>query len=403
MSPESPEAVAGAPAPAARTSADRGTVPSPPLLSALIEKNKVIVCCGAGGVGKTTTAASLALGAARLGRRVLVLTIDPSRRLAETLGVSRNPPEPVALPADRQLAAGIKSPGSLDAWMLDAKLVADEAVLRFAGSPERAKPILANRVYQQATTMLAGLHEYAAMKALHKFITEGHYDLVVLDTPPSRNALDFLDAPKRLAGFLDGAIFRMFLPSKGGLISRAGSRLIARILGLVFGEEFATELSAFFESFSELFASLNSDLNDVRERLTRSDAAFLMVTTPSDAAITEAHFFHDRILQLGLPFRGFVLNRSQAAASNKVFPDVAHLPADASPALRSGLEKLKWLARGEHLQAARDRGLLADLALRGGKEAFAIALPDLPAGADDIATLTTIADLIVAERRSGPR
>ena len=372
-----------------------------PVLGKLIQENKVIVCCGAGGVGKTTTAASLAVGAARLGRRVLVLTIDPSRRLAETLGVSRNPKEPVALPEDRQQAAGIRAPGRLDAWMLDAKLVADESVRRFAGSEERARPILANRVYQQATTMLAGLHEYAAMKALHGFITGGAYDLVVLDTPPSRNALDFLEAPKRLAGFLDGAIFRMFLPSKSGLIGRAGSRLVSKVLGLAFGEEFASELSAFFESFAGLFATLNADLIDVRARLTQPDTAFLLVTTPSDAAVTEAHFFHERILQLGLPFRGFVLNRSQGAESRKVFQEGAD--ANASPALRSGLEKLKWLARAEHLQVARDRGLLADLALRGGKEAFALALPNLPAGANDISTLTTIADLVMAERRSGPR
>ena len=372
-------------------------------LGQLIEQSRVIVCCGAGGVGKTTAAASVALGGARLGRKVLVLTIDPSRRLAETLGVSRNPPEPVAVPADRQSAAGILPPGNLDAWMLDSKLVADEAVRRFAGSEERARPVLENRLYQQATLILAGLHECTAMKALHRFITEGHYDLVVLDTPPSRNALDFLEAPRRLAGFLDGAIFRMFMPSRAGLIGRAGVRLITRILRLVFGAEFASELTAFFESFSSLFESLNADILDVRQRLTESDTAFVLVTTPSEAAVTEAHFFHARILQLGLPFRGFILNRSQAGLSDKVFPDAAELAPDASPALASGLEKLKWLARSEHLQVARDRGLLADLALRGGHDAFALALPNLPAGASDIATLTHIATLAVDERRSGPR
>ena len=374
-----------------------------PALSHLIEHNKVIVCCGAGGVGKTTTAASLALGGARLGRRVLVLTIDPSRRLAETLGVSRNPPEPVSVPAERLEAAGVKAPGKLDAWMLDSKLVADDAVRRFAGSEERARPVLENRLYQQATQILAGLHEYTAMKALHRFITGGNYDLIVLDTPPSRNALDFLDAPRRLAGFLDGAIFRMFMPSKGSLVSRAGVKLVSRVLRMVFGAEFATELTSFFESFSALFESLNADIRDVRERLAQSDTAFVLVTTPSEAAVTEAHFFHTRILQLALPFGGFVLNRSQAGLTDKIFPDAAQLPPDASPALRSGLEKLKWLARIEHLQVARDRGLLADLALRGGKEAFALALPNLPAGANDVATLTTIAALAVGERRSGPR
>ena len=375
----------------------------PPVLGALVKRCRVIVCCGAGGVGKTTTAAALALAGARLGRKVLVLTIDPSRRLAETLGVSRNPPEPIPLPAAWQEKAGISAPGSLDAWMLDSKLVADESVRRFAGSDERAKPILDNRIYQQATTMVAGLHEYTAMKALHRFITEDSYDLVVLDTPPSRNALDFLDAPKRLAGFLDGAIFRMFVPVSAGMISRAATRLISRIVSAVFGQQFTDELAAFLLSFSQLFASLNSDLLDVRKRLQQPDAAFVLVTSPSEAAVVEAHFFQDRIAQLELPFRGFVLNRSHARETKQRFPDDALLTPEATPALRSAIEKLKWLARKETLQGHRDRGLLAELALRAGKDAFVIALPNFPTGANDLVTLTQIAELVIAERRSGPR
>jgi anion-transporting ArsA/GET3 family ATPase len=287
--------------------------------------------------------------------------------------------------------------------MLDPKLVSDNAVRRFAGSEERARPILENRIYRQGTTLVAGLHEYTAMKALHGFIEEAKYDLVVLDTPPSRNALDFLDAPKRLAGFLDGKIFKMFLPSKPGMFTRAASRIVSAVLSGVFGEEFASEMTSFFGVFSQLFASLNGDLLTVRERLTRSDAAFLLVTTPSEAALTEAHFFHDKILQLGLPFCGFILNRSQARPDEKVFPAPTLLPEGAPAPLVSGLDKLKWLARIEHLMVSRDRGLLADLALRGGKDAFAMALPNLPAGADDLGTLGTIADIVLSESRSGPR
>jgi anion-transporting ArsA/GET3 family ATPase len=372
------------------------------LLAALVEHSKVIVCCGAGGVGKTTTAASLALAAARLGRKVLALTIDPSRRLAETLGVSRNPAEPVPLPAELQQAAGIVPPGSVDAWMLDAKLVADESVRRFAGSEERAQRIMANRIYQQATTMVASMHEYTAMKALHRFVTEDHYDLVVLDTPPSRNALDFLDAPSRLASFLDGSIVSMFMPSRSGLLKRAGTRVMNKVLGAVFGADFTAEMTAFLETFSELFASLSTDLKNVRQRLTQKDVAFLLVTSPSTAAITEAHFFHDRVLQLGLPFRGFILNRCSSDAG-KLFPNPALLVPDAPEALKTGLEKLKWLARSEALQVLRDRGLLAELALRAGKDSFALAFPELPAGAQDIATLSRIADIALSERRSGPR
>src|SRR4051812_3115558 len=145
----------------------------------LIRNRRVIVCCGAGGVGKTTTAAALSLAAARAGRRVLVLTIDPSKRLAETLGVSRNPPTPVAVPPDRQIAAGIHAPASLDAWMLDPKLVADESVRRLTKNPEDAERVLGNRIYQQVSSMVAGMHEYTAMEALHRLVNEGRYDLVV--------------------------------------------------------------------------------------------------------------------------------------------------------------------------------------------------------------------------------
>ena len=371
-------------------------------LGAIVAHGKVIVCCGAGGVGKTTTAASLGLAAARLGRRVLVLTIDPSRRLAETLGVARNPPAPVPLPDALSRAAGIAAPGHLDAWMLDPKVVADEAVRRLAGTDERARQLLGNRIYQQATTMVASMHEYTAMKALHRFVSEDHYDLIVLDTPPSRNALDFLDAPKRLAGLLDGAILNVFLRPKTGLVNRAASRLVKQVLNAVFGEQFAAEFAAFIESSAAMVGSLSTDLRQMRERLARPDVAFLLVTSPSEAAIVEAHFFHERVLALGLPFRGFILNRSQAD-TGRVFPEDGHLPPDTSPALRTGLEKLKRLARAEFLRSASDRGLLADLALRAGTDAFAMAFPDLPAGASDIGTLIRIAELIRSERRSGPR
>lgn len=367
---------------------------APESVGELIRSQRVIVCCGAGGVGKTTTAASLSIAAARLGRRVLVLTIDPSRRLAETLGVSRNPPRPVPMPQARLDAAGIQAPGSLETWMLDPKLVSDASVRRLTKTAEDAQRIMDNRIYQHATAMVAGLHEYTAMEALHRFLTEGRYDLVVLDTPPSRNALDFLEAPGRLAKFLDGTIFRLFLPKEGGIISRAASRLVERVLRGVFGAEFAGELTAFFSVFSGIFSALNSDLLEMRSLLSRPDVAFLLVTSPAPAALTEAHFFQDKIEELGLPFRGFVLNRSRARTDRKVAPGPELLPAGASPAAHSGMEKLKQLASTEQLQAAKDQGLLADLALRAGSAAVAVAVPNLPHGADELATLLSVAEAL---------
>ncbi len=361
----------------------------------ILKTKHVIVCCGAGGVGKTTTAAALALAAARMGRRVLVLTIDPSRRLAETLGVSRNPKEPVPLPEDRKAAAEIVAPASLEAWMLDAKLVSDEAVRRLMKSEEEYQKVLKNRVYQHVTSMVAGMHEYTAMEALHGFVKEGRYDLVILDTPPSRHALDFLEAPGRLSRFLDGKIFRLFLPKEGGFIHRAAGKIISRVLSGVFGDEFSSELTTFFKVFSPIFSALNRDVTQMREFLSKPDVAFLLVTSPAAAALTEVHFFQRKTSELGLPFRGFILNRSHARDQEKVFPDEKLLPAAPSSEARSGLEKLRLLARSEQALGERDRLLLQDLASRAGGGAIAVALPSLPQGADDMRTLLTIANVLV--------
>lgn len=351
-------------------------------LARLLAEKKVLVCCGAGGVGKTTTSAALALAAAHHGRRVLVLTIDPSRRLAETLGVHRNAPAPVPVP-------GI---GGLDAWMLDPKIVADEAVRRIARDEREAERFLSNRLYQQATSIVAGMHEYTAMKALHRFVREGRYDLVILDTPPSRHALDFLEAPGRVARFLDGRIFKLFLPGEGGMIRRAASTLIHKVLSAAFGEEFAGDLTVFFGSFAGIFASLNTDLDEMRRLLSSQDAAFVLVTSPAPAALTEAYYFQDRAGELGLPFRGFVLNRSHACDDEEMeLPDSRLLSENPTLEERSALEKLTRLAHEERALAERDRILLSDLGARAGAGAFAVAFPWLPVEREGMGMLNEIA------------
>jgi len=364
----------------------------------LLRTKRIIVCCGAGGVGKTTTAAALSLAAARAGRRVLVLTIDPSRRLAETLGVSRNPPEPVAVPAERQALAGIKSPATLEAWMLDHKLVADSAVRRLTKTPEEAERVLSNRVYQQISTMVAGMHEYTAMEALHRLVNAGRYDLVVLDTPPSRHALDFLEAPRRLSRLIDTRAISAFLPRSDSMMGRAASKLIGRILSAVFGDDFASEFVTFLGMFAGIFQSLNVDVNTMRAFLSGPDVAFLLVSSPAPTTLAEAHFFQDKTREFGLPFRGFVLNRSRALNVKKAFPDMSMVDAasDATGALRHGMEKLQTMARTELEWANRDLALLRDLETRAGQNATAIALPELPQGADDMGTLISVADVLAA-------
>ncbi len=364
----------------------------------LLREKRIIVCCGAGGVGKTTTAAAVSLAAARAGRRVLVLTIDPSRRLAETLGVSRNPPEPVAVPAERQALAGIKAPATLEAWMLDHKLVADGAVRRLTKSPEEAERVLGNRVYQQISTMVAGMHEYTAMEALHRLVLEGRYDLVVLDTPPSRHALDFLEAPRRLSRLIDTRAISAFLPKSDSMVARAASKVIERILSAVFGEEFASEFVAFVGMFSGIFQSLNVDVNTMRKFLSGPDVAFLLVSSPAPTTLAEAHFFQDKTRELGLPFRGFVLNRSRALNVKKAFPDATMLEEGSlrGAAAHEAVLKLQAMAKTELEWANRDLSLLRDLETRAGENATAIALPEMPQGADDMGTLITVADVLAA-------
>jgi anion-transporting ArsA/GET3 family ATPase len=367
-----------------------------PSIREMVERMRIIVCCGAGGVGKTTTSAALALSAARLGRRVLVLTIDPSKRLAETLGVSQNPPSPVPLPEERAKLAGIEAPGRLDAWMLDHKLVADTAVRRLVSNPEEAERVLQNRIYQQVSSMMAGMHEYTAMEALYRLVSEGTYDLVVLDTPPSRHALDFLEAPKRLSRFVDSKALQAFLPSSGGLVARATTKLVGRVLRGVLGDSFADELSAFFALFMGLFQALSVEVSTMRAFLARPDVAFLLVTSPSPSTLAEAHFFQEKTRELDLPFRGFVLNRSRALHHTRPFPDASFAGPAPSESLVSGLRKLAEAATEELERAGADRAILRDLETRAGDRAVAVALPELRHGADDMTTLLRVGDALLA-------
>ena len=310
--------------------------------------------------------------------------------------MARNPPDPVPLPADRQALAGIRAPARLDAWMLDHKLVADTSVRRLTKTPEEAEKVLSNRIYQQASRMVAGMHEYTAMEALHGLVEKGAYDLVVLDTPPSRHALDFLEAPRRLSRLVDSPALAALLPRADGLVARAASRLMQRILAVVFGGEFASEFVTFLSSFSGIFRALNVDVNTMRTFLSGDDVAFLLVASPAPNTLTEAHFFQEKIRELGLPFRAFVLNRSRALNTKKRWPGAGFGGKNPGPDLARAVEKLQALAAIELEFAGRDLALLRELETRAGETATAVALPDLPTGADDMGTLITVADVLAA-------
>jgi anion-transporting ArsA/GET3 family ATPase len=370
----------------------------------LVRHRKVIVCCGAGGVGKTTTAAALGLAGARAGRKVLVLTIDPARRLAEAMGIPASASKPSPVPHDRLAEAGLDS-GELHAWMLNPSAVFESMVRKLAPSPERANKILANRLYRHLSELVAGMQEYTAAEALYELSSSGEYDLVVLDTPPSRNALEFLEAPGRLARFLDERILGFFVADgahKGGFWRKA-SALINNLFARVFGQGFYDELQEFFGAASGMFASMRLHADGVKALLSSpADAAFLLVTSPEQAEIAEAVFLRDKILAMGLPFAGFVLNRSYAFAEGFREPEGVALPPDAPEAARSGLAKLVALARDERQRVDRDRGLLARLKEHSPEGAVAIAAPHLGEAIEDLRGLMTLAEGLTTGMPAAP-
>lgn len=356
-------------------------------LDRLVREKKVIVCCGAGGVGKTTTAAALGLAGAHAGRRVLVLTIDPARRLAQAMGIKENAREPAPLPPDRLGEAGVVN-GTLHAWMLNPDVVFESLVRRMATNKDQADRILNSRLFRHLSEMIAGMQEFTAAEALYELATSGKYDLVVLDTPPARNALDFLEAPGKLTRFLDEKILNLFLPSKQrfGLLRKA-SELISSVLTKVFGAEFFGEIQDFLNGFSGMFGPMRAHAEGVRKLLGSHEAAFLLVTSPEGAALAEARYFRDRITTMGLPFAGFVLNRSWARVAGA---NPEELVSDDA-LLKQGLEKLKPLAEREKARSERDRALLEKLASELPAKAVAVAAPYLGEAIEDLSGLARLA------------
>lgn len=360
-------------------------------LPSLVREKKVIVCCGAGGVGKTTTSAALGLAAARQGRRVLVLTIDPARRLAQAMGLDERMREPAAVSTERLAAAGVTT-GALDAWMLNPDVVFENLVRRMAKSPEQAQRILDSRLFRHLSELVAGMQEYTAAEALYELSTSGRYDLVVLDTPPARNALDFLEAPGKLARFLDERILNLFLPSRQRGLFKKATELIGNVFTRVFGAEFFAEIQEFLTAFGGMFGPMRAHAEGVRTLLSSSDAAFILVTSPDQAALEDARYFRERIQAMKLPFAGFVLNRSWAHASSFVDPGSITLAGElATPEAHSALEKLATLARVELGRIERDRALLAKLAREVPATAFAVAAPYIGEAIEDLRGLATLA------------
>jgi anion-transporting ArsA/GET3 family ATPase len=361
------------------------------LRRALAEK-RILVVGGAGGVGKTTTAAALALQGAMEGRRVLVCTIDPARRLATSLGLEQLTGKPRRLDL-RRLAP--EAAGEMWAMMLDTKRTFDALVERYTSDEAARDRILGNRFYQHVSTALAGSHEYMAMEKLLDLHGDPRFDLVVLDTPPTRHALDFLEAPDRLMGFLDTSVLRWVLKPyfvAGRLTLKVATRTGAMALGLAdrfLGLQFLQDLSEFFLAFEGMYDGFQERAARVRQILRDPLTGFVVVASPARLAMKQAVYFHRRLLESELPFVGFVANRvhmEPLAGGGERRP--ARVDEDLAEALIAVYRDQQRLAR-------HDQRALTRLEAETGEPILAV--PELEADVHDLRGL-----LDVAEAMQGP-
>ena len=377
------------------------TPKAPPSLTDVVARHRVVVCLGSGGVGKTTTSASMALRAAATGRRALCLTIDPARRLAASLGLSELKGEEQRIDAAQLQAAGLPCRGELWAMMLDMKRTFDELVERYSKSPEQHQRILGNRIYQYVSTSLAGTQEYMAMEKLHAVHKDPRFDFIVLDTPPTTNALDFLDAPQKLVGAIDSPIMRWFveqLSGSAGLLGR-GTAFVLRGLSRFTGAAFLDLVGQFVTDLNALFGGFRERAKEVYESLRGPDVAFVIVTSPSPSAVGEAVFFSKKLADYGITPAGVIVNRVHRAVQ---VPDgldaamlAAHLPAGADAA--GLLERMRRAAADHAALALRDEEGLRRLRQHVGP---GMSYTEVPALAQDVHDLEMLARM--GEHPFGP-
>jgi anion-transporting ArsA/GET3 family ATPase len=359
--------------------------------------NRVVVCCGAGGVGKTTTAAAMALRAAEYGRTVVVLTIDPAKRLAQALGIETLGNTPQRVPLAPEVT------GELYAMMLDMRRTFDEMVLQYSSDAERAEAILENQFYQTVATSLAGTQEYMAMEKLGQLLAEDKWDLIVVDTPPSRNALDFLDAPKRLGSFMDSRLWRLLLaPGRGiGKLVTGVVGLAMKALSTVLGSQMLSDAAGFVQALDATFDGFRQKADKTYELLKRRGTQFVVVSAAEPDALREASFFVDRLSKEHMPLAGLILNRTH--------PMLCELNAEMANEAAEKLEASDGDTGADALTAAllrihADRAMTAKREVRllsrftGANPAVAIVgVPSLPFDVSDLEALRAIADQITGE------
>ena len=387
---------------------------------ATLATRRVAVCVGCGGVGKTTVAAALALEAARRGRRALVLTIDPARRLADALGVEVLGNQPQAMPRDALTRHGVPAQGELWAMMLDMKRTFDDLVERFAESADARDRILSNPIYQHVSDALAGSIEYSAMEKVYELSETGSFDLIVVDTPPAQHALDFLEAPDRLLEFIDSRIVQMlihpaFAAGRFGVrLFQRGTRRVLEILERISGMGFLADLSEFLLAFEGMAEGFRERAREVRGLLLGPDAAFVLVAAPGRESVRQSLNFLDRLEAYHVPLSGVLVNRVRlwpgggAAPSAPQAADPAALaralarahgpdfPAQA--AARAALESAGVYAELVHRDARETRALSERTEAQGR---FFATIPELPEDVHDLETLARVGHFVFGESGGG--
>ena len=341
-------------------------------LDELVDERQVLICCGSGGVGKTTTAAVLALEGARRGRNACVVTIDPARRLADTLGLEELTNQPTEIGRELWAAddpADVVPGGRFSALMLDTKSTFDKLVTRNATNDEQAQRILDNRFYRNISGALGGTQEYMAMEKLHELYDEGGFDLIVVDTPPTRHALDFLDAPKRLTRLLDNRVFRLLMmPTRAYLkVASVAVQTFLRTVARVVGSEVIEDVVQFFRAFEGMEEGFRTRAQAVDRLLGDPNTAFVLVTSPRRDALEEATFFADHLDAAGQSVQALIVNRvhptfgeeSSAglrAAATTLHHDTASEPAQRLAVLYDNLADFRDVATLEraHLDGLRE-------------------------------------------------
>lgn len=374
-------------------------------LSSLLDTRRVVLVVGCGGVGKTTTTAALGLAAARRGKRVLALTIDPARRLSQSLGLEQMTTEAQRVSPELFREQGVDVPGELTVMRVDTKTTFDGLVASLAPTPEKRDRVLGNVLYKYISTSLAGTQEYMAMEKLYAVKSDPAYDLILLDTPPTTNALDFLDAPERLVGAIDSAAMRWFMQAMQtsgkfslNLVAK-GAAVVLKNIGKFTGSGFLEQIAEFVSEINELFGGWKQRADAVAQALRGDDVAYVLVTTPDPLSVREVLFFAERLRSQGMARDGFVVNRvhpvfGQLSDTEDIRAALDRRGIELGP---NGEERLLQAARDESLQGKIDSlHLLAFESVLETEErgALRVDVPAYPYDIHDIRSLANVADLL---------